>query len=62
MKFIVAIAVFAVMLVLMAGLIVLMKGGDPKLSNKMMRLRVGAQAIAIVVIMVAVWLGGQAGN
>jgi len=62
MKAIVLIAVFVVMLVLMAGLTVMMKGGDPKMSNKLMQLRVLVQAIAVVVIMVALWLSSQGGS
>ena len=59
MKAIVIIAVIAVMLVLMAGLTVMTKGGDPRMSNKLMQLRVLVQAIAVVVIMVALWLSSQ---
>jgi hypothetical protein len=57
MKILVAIAVGLVFLVLCLGLYTLWKGGDTarSWSNKLMRIRVLAQAIAIVVIMVALY-------
>ena len=56
-KILVAIAVGLVFLVLCLGLYTLWKGGDTarSWSNKLMRIRVLAQAIAIVVIMVALY-------
>ena len=62
MKFIVIFAVLSVMLVLSVGLTVMMKGDDPRMSNKLMQLRVAVQAVAIVVIMAALWLGGQSSD
>lgn len=50
-------AVLAVFLVLLAGLWTMMRGKSPNLSQKLMRLRVGLQFAAIVVIMIFVWLG-----
>jgi hypothetical protein len=52
----VPIAVGAVALVLLLGLINMMRGGSPWTSQKLMRLRVMLQFIAIVVIMLAVWI------
>jgi hypothetical protein len=52
----VPIAVGAVALVLLLGLINMMRGGSPWTSQKLMRLRVMLQFIAIVVIMFAVWV------
>jgi len=52
----VPIAVGAVALVLLMGLINMMRGGSPWTSQKLMRLRVMLQFIAIVVIMLAVWI------
>jgi hypothetical protein len=49
------IAVAAVALVLLLGLINMMRGGSPKRSQKLMRLRVLLQFIAIVITMVVVW-------
>lgn len=47
----VAIAVGAVAVVLFLGLINMMRGGNPNLSQKLMRWRVGLQFVAIVIIM-----------
>ncbi|HET7885901.1 MAG TPA: twin transmembrane helix small protein [Bradyrhizobium sp.] len=57
--FIVPLAVGAVALVLLFGLINMMRGGSPNTSQKLMRLRVLLQFIAIVVIMVTVWAMGH---
>jgi hypothetical protein len=51
----VPIAVGAVALVLLLGLVNMMRGGSPWTSQKLMRLRVMLQFIAIVVILVAAW-------
>jgi hypothetical protein len=52
----VPIAVGAVAIVLLLGLINLMRGGSPWTSQKLMRLRVMLQFVAIVVIMLAAWV------
>jgi NADH:ubiquinone oxidoreductase subunit 6 (subunit J) len=52
----VPIAVGAVAVVLLLGLINMMRGGSPQRSQKLMRLRVLLQFVAIVVIMFAVWI------
>jgi NADH:ubiquinone oxidoreductase subunit 6 (subunit J) len=57
--FIVPLAVGAVAVVLLFGLINMMRGGSPNTSQKLMRLRVLLQFIAIVVIMVTVWAMGH---
>ncbi len=44
------VAVLAVVIVLMLGLINLFRGKNPNLSQKLMRWRVGLQAVAIVII------------
>jgi hypothetical protein len=49
-------AVGAVAVVLVFGLLNMMRGGSPNTSQKLMRLRVLLQFIAIVVIMVAIWV------
>lgn len=46
----VGVAVFAVFLVLCAGLINMMRGGSPNTSQKLMRWRVGLQFLAILII------------
>ncbi len=49
-RLLVSVAVGAVFLVLIAGLVNMLRGGDPNLSQKLMRWRVGLQFVAIVVI------------
>jgi Na+/melibiose symporter-like transporter len=51
----VPLAVGVVAVVLLLGLINLMRGGSPQTSQKLMRLRVLMQFIAIIVIMVTIW-------
>ncbi|QPF84135.1 twin transmembrane helix small protein [Bradyrhizobium genosp. L] len=53
------IAVGAVALVLLLGLINMMKGGSPNTSQKLMRLRVLLQFVAIIITMLAVWAMGR---
>lgn len=60
MKILVAIAVLAVAVILGFGLMTLFQGGEENRlrSNKLMQLRILAQAIAIVIILIALWLAG----
>ena len=51
----VPIAIGAVAIVLLFGLVNMMRGGSPHLSQRLMRLRVLMQFIAIVVIMLTIW-------
>ena len=51
----VPIAVGAVAVVLILGLVNMMRGGSPQTSQKLMRLRVLLQFVAIVIIMIAIW-------
>ena len=53
------VAVGAVALVLLLGLINMMRGGSPNRSQKLMRLRVLLQFVAIVITMLAVWAMGR---
>jgi NADH:ubiquinone oxidoreductase subunit 6 (subunit J) len=53
------IAIGAVAVVLVFGLVNLMRGGSPQTSQKLMRWRVLLQFIALVVIMLTVWLIGR---
>jgi hypothetical protein len=57
--FILPVAVAAVALVLLLGLINMMRGGSPDRSQKLMRLRVLLQFVAIIVAMLAVWAMGR---
>ncbi len=54
--FLVPAAVVAVAIVLLLGLINMMRGGSPNRSQKLMRLRVLLQFVAIVVIMATIWV------
>jgi hypothetical protein len=55
----VPVAVAAVAVVLMFGLFNMLRGGSPQLSQRLMRLRVLLQLVAIVVIMAAIWVMGR---
>jgi hypothetical protein len=57
--FIVPIALGAVALVLLLGLTNMMRGGSPHTSQKLMRLRVFLQFIAIVIVLIAIWALGR---
>jgi hypothetical protein len=52
----VPIAIGAVALVLLLGLVNMMRGGSGNTSQKLMRLRVLLQFIAIVIIMATIWV------
>jgi len=58
-KLILPIAVGAVALVLLLGLINMMRGGSPNRSQKLMQWRVLLQFIAIVITMLTVWAMGR---
>jgi hypothetical protein len=53
------IAIAAVALVLLLGLINMMRGGSPNRSQKLMRWRVLLQFFAVVIAMLAVWAMGR---
>ena len=55
----VPIAIGAVAIVLLLGLVNMMRGGSPNVSQKLMRLRVLLQFVAIVVIMLTIWAMGR---
>jgi Hypoxia induced protein conserved region len=52
----VPLAIGAVAIVLLLGLINMMRGGSPHLSQRLMRLRVLMQFIALIVIMLTIWI------
>jgi Hypoxia induced protein conserved region len=52
----VAVALGAVAFVLLAGLVNMIRGGSPNLSQKLMRWRVGLQFVAILLILGVLWL------
>lgn len=53
------VAVAAVAVVLLLGLINMMRGGSPNTSQKLMRMRVALQFVAIVITMTVVWVMGR---
>jgi hypothetical protein len=55
-QYLVPIAIGAVAVVLVLGLINMMRGGSPNTSQKLMRLRVLLQFVAIVIIMATIWV------
>ena len=55
----VPIAIGAVAVVLLLGLANMMRGGPGNTSQKLMRLRVLLQFIAIVIIMATIWVMGR---
>ena len=55
-QYLVPIAIGAVAVVLVLGLINMMRGGSPNTSQKLMRLRVLLQFIAIIIIMATIWM------
>ncbi|MFZ5734426.1 MAG: twin transmembrane helix small protein [Pseudomonadota bacterium] len=60
-SFLLPVAVAAVAVVLLLGLINMMRGGSPNTSQRLMRLRVLFQFVAIVIAMLAVWALGTRG-
>jgi Hypoxia induced protein conserved region len=53
---VVPIAIGAVAVVLLLGLVNMMRGGSGNTSQKLMRLRVLLQFVAIVIIMFTIWI------
>ena len=54
--YMVPIAIGAVAVVLLFGLLNMMRGGSPNTSQKLMRWRVLLQFAAIIVIMATIWI------
>jgi hypothetical protein len=57
----VPVAIGAVAIVLVLGLINMMRGGSPGTSQTLMRWRVGLQFVAIIVILIAIWVKSNGG-
>ena len=57
--YLVPIAIAAVAVILVLGLVNMMRGGSPHRSQRLMRLRVLFQFIAIIVIMATIWMMGR---
>ncbi len=60
-SFFVPIAVAAVAVFLIMGLVNMMRGGDPNRSQQLMRWRVGLQFVAIVVMVIAIYYKANGG-
>ena len=59
MNYIVPIAIGAVVVVLVLGLLNMMRKGSASRSQQLMRWRVGLQFLPIIVILAAIWLSGR---
>jgi hypothetical protein len=57
--YVVPLAVGAVAVVLALGLVNMMRGGSPNTSQRLMRLRVLLQFVAIVIVMITIWALGR---
>ena len=59
--YVIALAMLAVLAILATGIGGFAKGGDwnRKHGNRMMRWRIIAQAVAVALIMLFIWLGGR---
>ncbi|GGC46297.1 twin transmembrane helix small protein [Chelatococcus reniformis] len=57
-NWIVGIAVAAVAVVLIMGLVNMMQGGSAERSQKLMRMRVQLQFLAVIIIMAVLWWRG----
>ncbi len=57
----VPVAVAAVAIVLVMGLVNMMRGGSPNTSQTLMRWRVGLQFVAIIVIVIAIYYKANGG-
>ncbi|HEY3679659.1 MAG TPA: twin transmembrane helix small protein [Bradyrhizobium sp.] len=55
----VPLAIIAVAIILVLGLINMMRGGSPQTSQKLMRMRVLFQFIALIIIMITIWALGR---
>lgn len=53
------VAIGAVAVVLLLGLINMLRGGSPNRSQTLMRWRVLLQLVAVVVVMAAIWAMGR---
>lgn len=57
----VPIAIGAVAIVLLMGLVNMLRNGSASTSQTLMRWRVGLQFLAIIVIVIAIWLKANGG-
>lgn len=57
--YLIPVAIGAVAVVLLFGLMNMMRGGSPHVSQRLMRMRVLLQFVALVIIMITIWLIGK---
>ncbi len=58
-ELLVPLSIGVVAIVLVAGLINMMRGGDKNTSQKLMRARVLLQFVAVIIIMGVIWYTGR---
>ncbi len=58
LNLLISFALAAVTIVLVLGLVNMLRGGSPNLSQKLMRWRVGLQFAAILIVMSVLWVRG----
>jgi heme A synthase len=63
LNYLIIAAVVATALVLLVGVFTMARGGDfnQKYGNKLMRLRILMQAVAVVLIMLGLWVASSGG-
>ncbi len=59
LRWVLPFALAAVAVVLVLGLFNMLRGGNPNLSQKLMRARVLLQLVALLIVMAVVYLAGQ---
>ena len=59
LRWVLPFALAAVAVVLILGLFNMLRGGNPNLSQKLMRARVLLQLVALLIVMAVVYLAGQ---
>ncbi len=59
LRWILPFALAAVVIVLVCGLFNMLRGGNPNLSQKLMRARVLLQLVALLVVMAILYLAGN---
>lgn len=58
-NYLIPVGLAAVLLVLLAGLANMLRGGEASLSQKLMRWRVGLQFVTVVLVMLGFYLSGR---
>ncbi|MHA1518132.1 MAG: twin transmembrane helix small protein [Alphaproteobacteria bacterium] len=59
LRWVLPFALAAVVIVLVLGLFNMLRGGNPNLSQKLMRARVLLQLVALLIVMAVIYLAGQ---